>query len=143
MKKLNLPGKTNAEIGKGKVSETWYFARLAFMAIPWNARNSSNPKGTLFRKYYLLRARNIESAFNKADRILSVSEHCDGSGSLKGKRVCFKKVGVLNLAMTSSNLSKSCFCFLREQAWAMAPANWRSDSTALWRGALPIGGSPG
>src|SRR6266481_4685421 len=67
------------------------------LAIPWKSRNITNAKGTLFKQYYLLRAKNIDSAFRKAMRILLVCEHCDGDGWLNGKRVIFKKIGVLDL----------------------------------------------
>src|SRR5258706_677437 len=39
----------------------------------------------------------MKSAFNKAGHILSMSEHCDGDGVLRGERVIFKKVGILDL----------------------------------------------
>ena len=78
-------------------SKSWYFVRLAFLAIPWESRFGGDPKGTLFIQYYLLEARNIKSAFDKARSILSVSEHCEGDGSLRGKRVIFKKVSILDI----------------------------------------------
>ena len=81
----------------GSSPEGWYFVRLAFLAIPWESRHSKRAEGTLFKQYYLVRAENIKSAFAKADRILSVSEHCDGDGVLNGKRVVFRKIGILDL----------------------------------------------
>src|ERR1700733_2845519 len=79
------------------MSQIWYFSRLAFLAVPWNLRNNNSAKGTLFKQYYLVRAKNIRSAFTKAEHILSASEHCEGGGRLNGRRVVFKKVGILDL----------------------------------------------
>jgi hypothetical protein len=78
------------------MSRSWYFVRLAFLAIPWESRRKRKAKGTLFKQYYLLHAKNIKSAFRKAYYILTASEHCDGDGRLKGKRVVFKRVGILD-----------------------------------------------
>src|ERR1039458_6328651 len=75
----------------------WYFVRLAFLAIPWKSKDGKNPKGTLFKHYHLIQAKDIRSAFNKAGQILSISEHCEGDGILQGERVIFKKVGILDL----------------------------------------------
>jgi hypothetical protein len=44
-----------------------------------------------------VQAKNIKSAFKKAQHILTTSEHCEGDGRLNGKRVIFKRVGILNL----------------------------------------------
>jgi len=79
------------------MSESWYFLRLAFLAIPWEARGNKDTKGVLFKQYYLLKAKAMKSAFEKAKRILSVSQHCEGDGRLKGKRVIFKSVGIMDL----------------------------------------------
>src|SRR5580765_480549 len=76
---------------------TWYFVRLAFLAIPWESKDNENPRGTLLKHYHLIQAKNMKSAFNKASHILSMSEHCEGDGRLRDKRVIFKKIGVLNL----------------------------------------------
>jgi hypothetical protein len=79
------------------MSISWYFVRLAFLAVPWKSKSDKNAKGTLFKQYYLVQARNIESAFKKAQHILTTSEHCDGDGRLNGKKVAFQKVGILDL----------------------------------------------
>lgn len=93
------PVKTRKHIARRREGEklTWYFVRLAFLAIPWKLKDNENPRGTLFKHYHLIEAKNMKSAFNKASHILSISEHCEGDGRLQGKRVIFKKIGVLNL----------------------------------------------
>ena len=83
--------------GRRAEKATWYFVRLAFLATPWKSKDHENPKGALFKHSYLIQAKNMRSAFKKAGHILSTSEHCEGDGRLQGKRVIFKKIGVLNL----------------------------------------------
>lgn|GEM_PF-3167319 len=96
--KRSQPGKINAvAYEENKMSRSWYFIRLAFLAIPWKARNNKNPRGVLFRQYHLVQAKNVKSAFEKAGYILSMSQHCDGDGVLNGERVAFKKVGILDI----------------------------------------------
>ena len=100
MKRLireNRDGKTSVVDREIDVPESWYFVRLAFLAIPWQSRRNKNAKGTLFKQYYLVKATGIKSAFNKANYILSVSEHREGDGVLDGKRVIFKSIGILDL----------------------------------------------
>ncbi|MDB6129404.1 MAG: hypothetical protein JWM04_511 [Verrucomicrobiales bacterium] len=76
---------------------TWYYAQLAFLIIPWKCRLISNPTGILLKRIFLIQANNIESAFNKAHRILAISEHTDRPGILKGSKVIVKKIGILEL----------------------------------------------
>jgi len=83
----------------------WYFVRLAFLAIPWELKHNKAAKGTLFKQYHLLQARSIESAFKKANLILSVSENRSGEAKLRGKRVIYLKVGILNLEPVYQKLS--------------------------------------
>jgi hypothetical protein len=64
--------------------------------VPWISRKNRNAKGTLFKQYHLIRAKNATSAFKKAERILQVSEHLEG-GSLNGRKVTVEKVGILDL----------------------------------------------
>src|SRR6266498_1553834 len=97
MTKRSQRGKTNAEAGGVSLAETWYFVRLAFLAIPWEAKKNKPAKGTLFKQYHLIRAKNVSSAFRKADRILHFSEHPEGTGTLNDEKVVVKKVGILDL----------------------------------------------
>jgi hypothetical protein len=99
MKRLNRHTKTGAVAGAGRGEGTsaWYFARLALLAVPWEARNKRTAKGTLFTQYHLIRARNISSAFDKAEQILALSENRKGAGKLNGHRVDYKRVGILDL----------------------------------------------
>jgi hypothetical protein len=97
MKSRNHVKQTSLARCRADEKETWYFVRLAFLAVPWELRANKNPIGTLFRRYHLIQAKSMRSAFNKATHILSMSEHCDGDGFLQGKRVAFKKVGILDL----------------------------------------------
>jgi hypothetical protein len=89
--------KTSVSRRRGSERATWYFVRLAFLAIPWASKDDENPKGTLFKHYHLIQAKDMRSAFNKARHILSISEHCEGDGVLQGERVIFKKIGILDL----------------------------------------------
>jgi hypothetical protein len=95
MQKPNQHGKINVVGGEETIS--WYFLRLAFLAVPWKSRAAKNLKGTLFKHYYLVQAKNIKSALNKAKQIIGVEESLDGSAKLNGKRILYKKVGVLDL----------------------------------------------
>jgi Domain of unknown function (DUF4288) len=81
---------------EANISQTWYFARLAFIASPAGS-NTRKLQGTLFLNYHLIRAKDYRSAFKKAEYILSTREHCDGSGKLNGKRINLKKAGILDL----------------------------------------------
>jgi hypothetical protein len=85
--------------GEGKQSHarSWYFVRLAFLAIPWDSRKHRRPKGNLFKQYHLLQADDIGSAFRKAEHILSASENLSGDGKLNGIRVIYRKIGILDL----------------------------------------------
>lgn len=95
MKKLNQPGKII--VADGEAITSWYFLRVAFLAVPWPFRAAKNPRGVLFKHYYLIQAINSESALNKAKYIIDIKESLDGSAKLKGKRVIYKRVGILDL----------------------------------------------
>jgi hypothetical protein len=99
MKTLNRQTKAGAVGGrdKGRGTSRWYFTRLALLAVPWETRNKRTAKGTLFRQYHLIRAKNITSAFDKAEHILALSENRKGAGKLNGHRVDYKKVGIMDL----------------------------------------------
>ncbi|OJV25751.1 MAG: hypothetical protein BGO12_11295 [Verrucomicrobia bacterium 61-8] len=84
--------------------EGWYFVRLAFLAIPWKSKDDEDPVGTLVERSYLIQATSMKSAFKKADHILAISEHCEGDGRLRGKRVVFKRVGILDLVALYEHL---------------------------------------
>src|SRR5205814_163361 len=77
----------------------------AFLAIPWRLRLTKDTRGTLFKQYYLFKSRNLESAFKKADHILAISEDLTGGGSLNGKRVVYRKIGILDLEPLYQELS--------------------------------------
>lgn len=99
MKRRNQPATTSAEAGevKPRTTQSWYFARLGLLALPWALRHDPKAKGTLFRQYHLIQAADMSSAFAKAEHILSVSECRTGDASLHGHRVDYRKVGVLDL----------------------------------------------
>ena len=99
MKKPKRLGKTKTEaaVEADQDELAWYFVRLAFLAVPWRKRTSPNASGMLFKQVHLVRARSIASAFAKADYILSLSEHRDGRANLRGVRVDYRKVGVLEV----------------------------------------------
>ena len=75
----------------------WYLARIALIAVPWENRDDPHAQGTLFRDYHLIDASSFESAFRKAEHILSIKENTSGSSELDGRKISYMKVGVLDV----------------------------------------------
>lgn len=75
----------------------WYFARIGFLAIPWRNRKAKDPKGVLFKHYFLIQAKTTKSAIAKLNCILQTMESLDGGASLNGKKILYKQVGILDL----------------------------------------------
>src|SRR5579859_2556366 len=84
--------------------EQWYFVRIAFLAVPWKKRGGKNPKGTLFKQYFLIKAKHMTSARNKAKRIISVSESRNGTAEFNGQQVDFMKIGIMDLDQLTDRL---------------------------------------